>query len=288
MQTVGLAGRAWHESLARLFESAKRELLVCTPYVGRVGTELVANRIGKEFQRGSRLHFVTNLSVANVCQLSTDPRALKSLVRAVPTASIYHLPSLHAKVYIADGARAIVTSGNLTAGGLFHNHEYGVEISDRCVVRQIRHDLGVFLSLGTLVPREPLFAYCDAIDNAYSQIQREQRSAQKALASRLRPLLQPIEEDLIRLRLSGGALHTVFARTIEYLLESQGPLPTVQLHLLISAIHPDLCDDSVDRVIDGKRYGKKWKHAVRTAQQQLKRQGKVRCVDGRWELNAAS
>jgi hypothetical protein len=53
---------------------------------------------------------------------------------------------------------------------------------------------------------------------------------------------------------------------------------------LIENIHPDLCDNTVDRVIDGKRFGKKWKHAVRTAQQQLKREGLVALSGGRWLL----
>lgn len=88
----------------------------------------------------------------------------------------------------------------------------------------------------------------------------------------------------MRLRLAGGAVHTVFARTIEYLLRRHGPMSTKQIHPLIASIPPDLCDDSVDRVIDGKRFGKKWKHAVRTAQQQLKKKGLIEYVDGAWRL----
>lgn len=79
-------------------------------------------------------------------------------------------------------------------------------------------------------------------------------------------------------------MHTVFGRTILYLLARYGPRTTIQLHPLVQAIHPDLCDDSVDRVIDGKRFGKKWKHAVRTAQQDLKKKGLVRLAEGRWML----
>jgi hypothetical protein len=86
------------------------------------------------------------------------------------------------------------------------------------------------------------------------------------------------------LRLASGPIHTVFARTIQYVLTSHGPMSTARLHPIIRAIHPDLCDDSVDRVIDGKRFGKKWKHAVRTAQQQLKKRGVVCYEDGSWRL----
>ena len=78
-------------------------------------------------------------------------------------------------------------------------------------------------------------------------------------------------------------MHTVFARTILYLLGQHGAQTTVQLHRMVEAIHPELCDNTIDRVIDGRRFGKKWKHAVRTAQQQLKKRGLVRYMGTNWE-----
>jgi len=77
-------------------------------------------------------------------------------------------------------------------------------------------------------------------------------------------------------------MHTIFATTICYLLEKHGPLTTRQLHPQIADLHPDLCDDSIDRIIDGKRFGKKWNHAVQTAQQHLKKPRKVEIIGGRW------
>ena len=79
-------------------------------------------------------------------------------------------------------------------------------------------------------------------------------------------------------------MHTVFARTIEYLLRRNSPMSTASLHPQIAQIHPDLCDDSIDRVIDGRSYGKKWKHAVRTAQQQLKGRGAINYDGGLWRI----
>ncbi len=75
----------------------------------------------------------------------------------------------------------------------------------------------------------------------------------------------------------------VFSRTILFLLRG-GPLRTIDLRPQIKRIHPDLCDDSVDRVIDGERFGKKWKHLVRTAQQILKRDGLVEFDGTSWRL----
>jgi hypothetical protein len=79
-------------------------------------------------------------------------------------------------------------------------------------------------------------------------------------------------------------MHTVFAATILYLLARHGPMPTTELHPRVEAMHPDLCDNTIDRVIDGKRFGKKWKHAVRTAQQQLKKRGQIELVGEQWTL----
>jgi hypothetical protein len=45
---------------------------------------------------------------------------------------------------------------------------------------------------------------------------------------------------------------------------------------------PDLCDDAVELLINGQRFGKRWKHAVRNAQQYLKRSGKIAVKGENW------
>lgn len=284
MVSTELLARDWHRSLRELVGGAKERLLLCSPFVGRVGTQLVIDNVAANFVESGSITLLTNLSVANMCQMSTDPRALKSVADAIPNSTIFHLPGLHAKVFIADETRAIVTSGNLTAGGLYRNFEYGVDVVDPSMVRRIHTDLVEFASLGVSVPQPRLSAYCDAVNDLFESIDEAQRTAQQAIRQRFKRILAPIEDDLLRLRLSGGPLHTVFAKTVRYLLLTHGPLTTIQIHPMISAIHPDLCDDSVDRVIDGKHFGKKWKHAVRTAQQQLKQKGEIVYELGRWRL----
>jgi hypothetical protein len=61
-------------------------------------------------------------------------------------------------------------------------------------------------------------------------------------------------------------------------------MKTTAIHRAIQRIHPDLCDDSVDRVINGQHFGKKWKHSVRTAQVFLRRRGDIGHENGRWQL----
>ncbi len=73
------------------------------------------------------------------------------ICQSVSVCGIWHLPRLHAKVYVADSRRAIITSGNLTSGGLDLNYEYGVEITDVSTVNDIRRDIHDYAALGALI-----------------------------------------------------------------------------------------------------------------------------------------
>jgi phosphatidylserine/phosphatidylglycerophosphate/cardiolipin synthase-like enzyme len=194
---------------------------------------------------------------------------------------------LHAKVYIADDCAAIITSGNLTSGGLATNFEYGVALNEPSLIRQVKLDIREYASLGAILGDEQLASFCEASKRFRKAYQKQTSSVDKEFREEFEKEARIAEDQLIHLRLAGGARHTVFAKTIIYLLKRHGPLKTTEQHPLIQAIHPDLCDDSVDRVIDGEHFGKKWKHAVRTAQQRLKGEGRIKLGDNnRWLLTS--
>lgn len=176
-----------------------------------------------------------------------------------------------------------MTSGNLTAGAFYRNREYGIEIRDPEMVTTIVNHFDALRTMGAHVTREQLSRYTHAALQLREAYVRQQQSANKRAIAMLRDAMRVAEDDLIRIRLAGGAMHTVFSKTIRYLLQKHGNLTTVQLHGLIKELHPDLCDDSIDRVIDGQHFGKKWKHAVRTAQQYLKKKGEAAYEDGLWK-----
>lgn len=250
-------------------------MLISSPYVGQEGVQLALDNFPPGFRRDGRLVFLTDLSPRNIYQSATDPTALLSLCDQVSGAAVQHLPRLHAKVYVADNKTAIVTSANCTAGGLFRNYEYGVEISDPPVVTAIRQDLEDYGALGASVPRERLESFCAAAIQLRQLFKAANESVSRQFREAFQQHVEVAEIELIRLRVGTGALHTVFGQTTLYLLRRHGRLTTEELHQYISDIHPDLCDDSVDRIIDGKHFGKKWKHAVRSAQQQLKQKNLV-------------
>lgn len=273
----------WKDDLRSLLNEARKSLVISSPYVTTRGTDFVLSHLSTAIKGTLHVSLLTDLSPIHVAQAATDPAAVRTLAVALPQTRVFHLPRVHAKVYVKDAERAIVTSGNLTAGGLDINYEYGLKVLDTTTAAAINRDITEYAALGALVPVEALSAYSQ-VAAQLRDLYRDQERAVRRSDARLRSALKVAADDLTRLRLARGPMHTVFAATILYLLAKHGPMLTTELHPRVQATHPDLCDDFVDRVIDGKRFGKKWKHAVRTAQQHLKKQGRIDLVDDKWTL----
>jgi hypothetical protein len=287
MQALELLRKDWKSRLEELVGSAERSLFIAAPFITQPGVEVVESSLSSGFREQGEIRVLTSLDVLSICQGTCDPFALKSLLGRTPSSTLTHLPRLHAKVYIADDRAAIVTSGNLTTGGLVANFEYGVALNEPSLVRKVKNDIVEYASLGAVLGDEQLISFCEASDSVREAFRKQTASVAKRFRAEFEAQARIAEDQLIRLRLSGGAHHTVFAKTVLYLLKRHGPLKTIEQHPLIQAIHPDLCDDSIDRVIDGQHFGKKWKHAVRTAQQQLKAAGLIELgQDGRWVLTS--
>jgi hypothetical protein len=281
---LGTLHSGWYDDLISLVESAQRRLVIAAPFITNEGAQLVSRAVGPSLRASGRIEILTDLSPVHVAQGSLVPAAVLSLYQSAVGSFLWHIPRLHAKVYIADDTRAIVTSANLTAGAFYRNLEYGLQVDDQAVVASIQSHFDDFRAAGTPVALDDLLAYAQIATQVCAATERQSQNVDPRLKQALQTLLGDADEHLIRLRLRGGAVHGVFAKTIHYLLLKYGPLPTTRLHALIKALHPDLCDDSVDRVIDGEHYGKKWKHAVRTAQQQLKRNGVVEFRQPLWRI----
>lgn len=283
MTQIRLLKNDWRHDLSELLAETQQEIVISSPFVTPDGVNFILENASDTFRENGQVKFITNLSPNNQIQGITNPNALRDLAEYFNGTGIFHLPRLHAKAYIFDSRRAIVTSGNLTSGGLRHNYEYGVLIDDSDVAGNARQDMLDYAFLGTAVTKEQLSNYCDAVDEAAKAFQQQQTSVSRQARRRFEEAYQTATDELIKLRLAEGPMHTVFERTVLYLLRHHGALTTKELHPLVQQIHPDLCDDSVDRVIDGQHFGKKWKHAVRTSQQHLKKRGFIHLIDGKWQ-----
>lgn len=272
----------WIESFEALARTITRSALLVSPFITGEPLQRLTSMLDK--QTPPQIRIVTNLSVDNLIQRSTDAKAIAAFCRSVPTTTVRHLPGLHAKVYVADDTLAIVTSANLTAQGLNHNYEYGIEITDARLVAQISEDLKSYADLGSEVSLLELDQLAEISEDLHEQQIRVLTSSRRALRQEFDRRVEAAHETLMYLRAKPGAsTNAIFSRTIVYLLRN-GPLSTQQLHPLIQYIHPDICDDSIDRIIMGVHFGKRWKHMVRNAQQSLKSQEFIRLDGDKWHL----
>jgi hypothetical protein len=274
----------WGNDFGDLIRSAQRSLVVVSPYIGiEPCRRIVSEKSGEQLQENLKLLVVTDLSQDNLLSGSTDIGAVYYLARCFPKTEVVFLPSIHAKVYIADFTLAIITSGNMTNSGLYRNYEYGIRLENKNTVEKIREDILAYAGLGSKVDVNKLKMLMDITTELKEIRAKVERSTKSWVQKEFDKRMKVFNDDIIRTRAAGRAPHTIFADAIIYLLRRRG-MSTQELHSLIQGIHPDLCDDNVDRVIDGKHFGKKWKHAVRTAQQHLKKEGIIELKEGVWYL----
>lgn len=140
-----------------------------------------------------------------------------------------------------------------------------------------------YARLGSVATHLQIQNYATVIEALREDYEAHRRTSEIRFRRQFRARLEEASIEAIRLQVGDRSAHAVFADAITFLLRS-GPMATKELHPKIQALLPELCDDERDRVIDGRHFGKLWKHHVRTAQQHLKRTGIVDYEDGVWRL----
>lgn len=272
---VELIKSPWKESFHEVIGSARNSLLLASPFIKYAQASEALNRL-KDAGVVSTIqaNIITDLNPDNILAGATDVEALLAFTNLVSNACTTYLPNLHAKVYVADDHTAVITSANLTGGGLTKNFEYGALISDPAIVVRVRSDLMQYASLGSLVSREMLESLASIANDLRYLRQKAEKSVRQRFRSAFDLKLAEAKNELLSIRAEGKTTHGIFAETILYLLE-RGPMRTADMHPIIRQLHPDLCDDNEERVIKGVHFGKKWKHHMRNAQVYLRRKGLI-------------
>lgn len=274
----------WAETFRQLVTEADENLMLVSPFIKRSKTgEILSELRRRSVENRVRVVVLTDLRPESALNGSTDLEALVELGNNLTQFDLTHLPSLHAKVYVADRKMAIITSGNLTDSGVSGNLEYGVAFTDTKVVEEVRKDFERYSLLGAKVSSEDVGALLDEMRELKELFKKAEQTVRAQARKAFRQKLEATHVELLRHRAKGKTTNSIFSETILFLL-SKGPLRTIELHPLIQRLHPDICDDSVDRIIEGVNFGKKWKHHVRNAQQFLKREGRIRYDGQQWHL----
>lgn len=277
-----LIARPLRAALAEVIQLASEELLVAAPYIKTVEVnwmcDLLAHSSG---EKNCTIRVLTDIRSDSVLSGSLDLEALNIFYQRGNRAEVVSLPRLHAKVYIADNRRALLTSANLTPAGLDHNYEYGVCLEDSALVTKVRNDLEAYACLGSILDEVDLESLLDVAQNLKDEYKQLTKSVNHSLKARFTRTLRQAHIKFLSAQVGKRSAQGLFAEAILHAL-SQGPLTTRQLHPSVQSLLPDLCDDSVELIINGERFGKRWKHAVRNAQQYLKRSGRIVFHGGRW------
>ena len=133
-------GRWLEESI----HDCKDRFLVSSPYVGSFLPRLTAR-----MRPTVQMRLLTRADLRDFAAGASDIDALCKLARQ--GAFVQSILGLHAKAYIVDDKRALVTSANATNGGMRRNWECGVAIEDPARIQE----LAELLASGFRSPQPP-------------------------------------------------------------------------------------------------------------------------------------
>ncbi len=286
----------WEGRFDEFVGSIRKSAIIAAPYITRQPVERLAAKL-RSRRASVRLDLLTNLHADSLIDGSLDVGALVWLCGRVPGTRVRHLRNLHAKVYVADEHTAIVTSANLTYGGLKKNCELGVAITDPDGVKDVVEDLREYGNLGVLIPSDALSELDSLTQKAQASKDTLDRSAPSSAARVHNAIRSKMNNRLVELRTAGeefitnpdASINAQFCDVVKYVLRHQGPMSTKGMNPLIKELLSEFCDEEVVHVtINGKKYGLKWKHRARNARLQLQRDGTIVQEGGRnspWRLN---
>ncbi|MEG2270444.1 MAG: phospholipase D-like domain-containing protein [Bacilli bacterium] len=129
-----------YDPFLTLVQNSSKEVLLCAPYIK---LDIVKDIL--RFKNPlTKLEVITSSNIANFVNGSLDIEAIKTLLEN--GCNVINYQNLHAKIYLFDSIRALITSANLTNNGLYHNYEYGVLIeNDEVTTNQIYTDFVAML-----------------------------------------------------------------------------------------------------------------------------------------------
>jgi hypothetical protein len=132
-----LPSRSLHtfeDKLSRMLEGAEFEVVILSPWIKKQMWDRVRGQLKKFIQRGGNLRvFMRGCESDYSSGMSDD---IQDAVKSIG-GEVLFVHSLHAKIYVIDRREAIVTSANLSKGGIDDNYEAGIWLNDPNVLKDI-------------------------------------------------------------------------------------------------------------------------------------------------------
>ena len=116
-------------SILNLFDSQTRDVFVASAFLRNEAVSKMLARLLKDRTAPCRLRVLTRGNFSDILAGASDIASLALLTKAHHSDLSIECrrdPRLHAKIYVVDGCKAIITSANLTPPGLLTNIEFGM------------------------------------------------------------------------------------------------------------------------------------------------------------------
>lgn len=181
----------WKDNFCNFLSNVKKELLISSPFINLEGVKILLNAIKRKNKL--KLTFITNLSTQNIVKGITEPEAFLEIYNRYKIFSeikIFNLGNLHAKLYLVDEEMVIITSANLTTGGLINNFEYGVLIKNSNIISEIKKDMNKYIFLGDEIDK----ALLEEVNKEYKK--NISKSKDKISNSKLNQILRKSKENI--------------------------------------------------------------------------------------------
>lgn len=124
----------WKDDFLELVYQSKKSIKITSPFVKNdICSELINNK-----NSSSVIYLITSFKLMSIYSGSLDISAIENIIDN--NGKVKNFPKLHSKIYLFDDEKAIITSSNLTYGGLIKNFEYGIYIDEKSVVKSITKD----------------------------------------------------------------------------------------------------------------------------------------------------
>lgn len=150
------------DDIAGLLAQAKSSIWIASPWI----KSSALSCLDKSLARRCEIRVISAARLRDFLEQTSDIKAFQDLLSL--GADIRLIENLHAKVYVIDNERAIITSANLTNGGLQKNIEIGICIEGE-QLKEITTLLGDWFARGGKADQEWL-------DYMHSEIRHRQES----------------------------------------------------------------------------------------------------------------
>lgn len=121
----------WHNKFMDEL-SVTENLKIISPFVHEHVIRKILNRVDhKNFE------LITRYNLQDFALKVSSLKGLKSIVQS--GSKVYGIKGLHSKVYLFDHRSALVTSANLTRGGVMSNYECGILLTDKKIINDLHN-----------------------------------------------------------------------------------------------------------------------------------------------------